>query len=59
MKTILYFFLLFALLFSLGGCEHYCPSYSSYNYNRKIVMEKSYKKSDARARAKQKKYQSR
>lgn len=44
----------------LIGCgAKYCPSYSSYEYNKEIVKDKSYKGEDAKAKKKIKKYNAR
>jgi hypothetical protein len=37
----------------------YRPTYSSYEYNKDIVKEKSYKAEDAKAKRKMKKYNAR
>jgi len=51
---------LIVFAFMLIGCgAKYCPSYSSYEYNKEIVKDKSYKGEDAKAKKKIKKYNAR
>jgi hypothetical protein len=46
--------------FVIIGCgAKYCPTYSTYEYNKEIVKEKSYKGEDAKAKRKMKKYNAR
>jgi len=43
-------------LASLACSDKYCPTYSTYEYNKDIVKAKSYKAEDAKAKRKMKKY---
>jgi hypothetical protein len=51
---------LFVVAIILVSCgPKYCPTYSSYEYNKDIVKEKAYKSEDAKAKRKAKKYNTR
>jgi len=48
---------IFIIALILMSCsDKYCPSYSTYEYNKDIVKAKSYKGDDAKAKKKMKKY---
>ena len=52
--------LLIVIFAALIGCgPNYCPSYSTYEYNKDIVKAKSYRAIDAKMKRKAKKYNAR
>jgi hypothetical protein len=48
--------LIFLAASAIGCSDKYCPTYSNYEYNKKIVAEKSYKAEDAKMKRKAKKF---